>query len=125
MVHINADMPVTLNYVILAVSYLGGGLGNCAFVLLSGYLLIDKSFSVKRIIRLWFQVLCWSIFCGIIVFALGAHEVNVKTVLSMILFVIEVLSIFGVGIVLDLLREKLLEERMLILFYRTKCENIK
>ena len=84
MVHINADMPVTLNYVILAVSYLGGGLGNCAFVLISGYLLIDKSFSAKRIIRLWFQVLCWSIFCGIMAFALGTHDVNVKTVLSMI-----------------------------------------
>lgn len=84
MVHITADMPVTLNYVILAVSYLGGGLGNCAFVLISGYLLIDKEFSVKRIIRLWFQVLCWSIFCGIIAFAIGTHEVNVKSVLSMV-----------------------------------------
>lgn len=62
---------------------MGGGVGNCAFVLISGYVLIDKHFNLKRIIKLWIEVLTYSIFLGIIAYITKITLFSYSSLISM------------------------------------------
>lgn len=48
--------PLSLNWRVMALAKFGGGVGNCIFVLISGYLLHDKKFKLSRIIILWAEI---------------------------------------------------------------------
>lgn len=63
--------PLCLNWVILAFSRLGGGIGNCLFVLISGYLLYNKKFRISHVITLWAEVEFYSLISYILSTALG------------------------------------------------------
>ena len=62
--------PVCLNWVILAFSRLGV-IGNCLFVLISGYLLYNKKFRISHVITLWAEVEFYSLISYILSTALG------------------------------------------------------
>lgn len=49
---------------------MGRDIGNCIFVLITGYLLYNKKFTLKRIIKLWLDVWSYSIGIGIICYCL-------------------------------------------------------
>ena len=63
--------PLCLNWVILAFSRWGGGIGNCLFVLISGYLLYNKKFRISHVITLWAEVEFYSLISYILSTALG------------------------------------------------------
>lgn len=60
-----------LNWIIMAIARIGGGLGNCVFVLITGYLLIVKAFSFRRVIFLWLEVLFYSILTALFLYLIG------------------------------------------------------
>lgn len=64
---------------------MGGGTANCGFALISGYLLYDKPFDKKRIIRLWMEVWFYSVFCGTLAFCLHSirFPLNADNIFSM------------------------------------------
>ena len=75
---------VNLNWVILALACIGGGLGNCVYVIISGYMLVDKKFTVKRIIKLWLEVWFYSVTIGFICYATGITEFSLRGVVRML-----------------------------------------
>lgn len=50
-ISINSSMPITVNWLTLALARLGGAIGNCAFVIIGGYLLCMKEFDSRRVIN--------------------------------------------------------------------------
>lgn len=85
---VDGTMPITLNWITLAMARIGGGLGNCVFVLISGYLLIYKDFDTRRILKLWIQVLTYSIVIGLIGYVTGVVLFSIKSVVTMVLPII-------------------------------------
>ena len=77
-VHGGFNFPVssiTFNRLWQQFILMGGGLGNCIFVMLSGYFLINsKGLSFRKLFNLWTRIFFWSvtIYC---VFVLSGHEV--------------------------------------------------
>ena len=84
-ISINSSMPITGNWLTLAFARLGGAIGNCAFVIIGGYLLCMKEFDSRRVIKLWLQTLFYSIICGLIAFKIGVTDVSVKSIIMMLL----------------------------------------
>lgn len=84
-VPLTIDTPMSFNWFVLAVAYLGGGTGNCGFALISGYLLYNKSFNKKRVMRFWLEVWFYSVFCGTIAFLLHSTNfpLNKENIISM------------------------------------------
>lgn len=82
---INDGMPITLNWMALALAHQGGAIGNCAFVIIGGYFLCKKEFDSRRIIKLWIQTLFYSVVCGLIAFTLGLWNVTAEHIRSMLL----------------------------------------
>ncbi|MBQ7214678.1 MAG: acyltransferase [Synergistaceae bacterium] len=61
---------ITLNWVILSVCKMGGGLGNCIFALITGWLSVNRNFDARKILKLCVQVWIASVigqiaYCGI------------------------------------------------------------
>lgn len=56
-----ATAPLTANWVFLAFCRAGGGIANCTFVLITGYLLSEKHFKLSRICLLWLEVWMYSV----------------------------------------------------------------
>ncbi|KMO86057.1 hypothetical protein AB840_09940 [Megasphaera cerevisiae DSM 20462] len=83
-VAITAQMPFSFNWLILAMGRVGGGLGNCAFVLISGYLLINKEFHTKRIVKLWFEVWTYSVVLGIVAFMIKTEPFSIGSLVHML-----------------------------------------
>lgn len=52
---------ISLGWVTYAISAMGGGFGNCIFVLISGFLLCLKKFNFKRIVNLYLVVWFYSV----------------------------------------------------------------
>ena len=84
-ISINSSMPITGNWLTLAFARLGGAIGNCAFVIIGGYLLCMKEFDSRRVIKLWLQTLFYSIICGLIAFKIGVIDVSIKSIIMMLL----------------------------------------
>lgn len=84
-ISINSSMPITGNWLTLAFARLGGAIGNCAFVIIGGYLLCTKEFDSRCVIKLWLQTLFYSIICGLIAFKIGIIDVSIKRVIMMLL----------------------------------------
>ncbi len=84
-ISINSTMPITENWLTLAFARLGGAIGNCAFVIIGGYLLCTKEFDSRRIIKLWLQTFFYSVVCGLIAFKMGIVDVSIKKIVMMLL----------------------------------------
>lgn len=80
-ISIDSTMPITGNWLSLAFARLGGAIGNCAFVIIGGYLLCMKAFDSRRIIKLWLQTFFYSVVCGLIAFKMGLIDVSIKKLL--------------------------------------------
>lgn len=84
-ISINSNMPITGNWLTLAFARLGGAIGNCAFVIIGGYLLCTKEFDSRRIIKLWLQTFFYSVVCGLIAFKMGIIDISIKKIVMMLL----------------------------------------
>ena len=84
-VQITANDEISLNWIVLAVSRVFGGICNCAFVLSTGYFLCEKKASLTRIARLWLQVLFYSILCGTAAFLMGLEPLSLVSLAKMLL----------------------------------------
>ena len=84
-ISIDSTMPITENWLTLAFARLGGAIGNCAFVIIGGYLLCMKEFDSRRIIKLWLQTFFYSVVCGLIAFKMGLIDVTIKKIVMMLL----------------------------------------
>ncbi|MBQ3922434.1 MAG: acyltransferase family protein, partial [Spirochaetales bacterium] len=82
-IQITANDEITFNWLILAISRIFGGICNCVFVLCTGYFLCMKKFSLERIIKLWLEVLFYSILSEIIAFVVKIEPFSIKTILRM------------------------------------------
>lgn len=58
---LNSNLPVTGNWFILDFAGLGGGIGNCIFVLISGYFLYTDRFKLKKVLKLFLMVLFYTV----------------------------------------------------------------
>ncbi|MBO4416446.1 MAG: acyltransferase [Lachnospiraceae bacterium] len=81
---INYSQPMSFSYILLAISRIWGDIGNCCFILISGYFLYTKQFSIKKVFRLWFEVFIYSVFSGCLCFLLGIEEPTFFNVTSML-----------------------------------------
>lgn len=70
---------ISLNWWFLAIGRMGGGVGNCLFVLISGYLLFEKDFKLRRVLKLWLEVLFYSIVCGLFSIYLSTDSFSFDT----------------------------------------------
>ena len=75
---------LNMSWGILAFARIGGGLGNCVFVLISGYVLCDKPFKLSRILKLWAEVFFYSVIIGSICYCLSIVEFTPKSFIKMI-----------------------------------------
>lgn len=78
-------VPLSFNWMVLALFRMGGGIGNCIFVLITGYLLYNKSFTLKRIIKLWMEVWCYSVGIGTICYLTGITSFSIKGLIKMVM----------------------------------------
>lgn len=74
--------PFSLNWAVLAFAKIGGGVGNCIFVLITGYLLGDKKFKLSRIVVLWAEIWFYSVIFGITALYLGVWEISFVSIVS-------------------------------------------
>ncbi|MBO6257742.1 MAG: acyltransferase family protein [Succinivibrio sp.] len=75
-VKVTDNLPTDLNFLFLAFFHLGGGIGNCLFVLITGYLLCDKTFKIRRLILLYSEILFYSVISYYIAVKRGHVEPN-------------------------------------------------
>ena len=84
-VQISANDAVTVNWLVIAISRIFGGICNCTFVLCTGYFLCTKKFNVERILKLWLEVWFYSVLCGTIAFIIKIEPVSKKSILAMLM----------------------------------------
>ena len=87
-VKISADMPLTINWMLMAFFRCWGALGNCAFVFITGYFMIEKKQNFKRLLKLWFQVWIFSISIGFVCFTFGIVQFSWGSLIKMLFPVI-------------------------------------
>ena len=87
-VRITSDLPLTLNWCVLAGASIFGAIGNCVFMFITGYFLCDKPFRVRRLTLLWGQVFFYSVLCRIITVSTGIDTLNIGTLVKTIFPVI-------------------------------------
>ena len=73
---LNHAEPNTINWFLLAGAGLGGGVGNCIFVLISGYFLYAKKFKPITILKLTLEVLFYSLIGGLIGILYGTYHMS-------------------------------------------------
>ena len=55
------QIPITMNRIFALLVLMGGKIGVNIFVLISGYFLINSNFKIKKLLKLWLQVMFYSI----------------------------------------------------------------
>lgn len=75
------DLNFNLNWLTMAFARLGGGLGNCIFILITGYLLVLKKFTFKRVIFLWLEVLFYSFITALFLYLIGEKIPKIDKIL--------------------------------------------
>lgn len=69
-----SDVALSPNWGVLALAKLGGGIGNCTFALISGYLLYERRFRPSRLAVLWLEVMFYSCISFLISVATHTYE---------------------------------------------------
>lgn len=81
---LTSSQPLTLGWNILAIPRIVGGICNCVFMLVSGYFLYQKKFSIKNVFRLWFQVWFYSVVLGTVCYIWGMEAFSIKSLIKML-----------------------------------------
>jgi surface polysaccharide O-acyltransferase-like enzyme len=81
---ITANDTISINWCILSFSRIFGGICNCIFVLITGYFQYEKKFNLIRILKLWLEVLFYSVLCGTIAFLIRIEPFSIKSLIKMI-----------------------------------------
>lgn len=80
-----ADTPLTFNWLTLASARIWGGICNSVFMLTTGYFLSGKhGFNCSKLIKLYSQVLFYSIISGAIVLLFGYEQFSVSKIVKMV-----------------------------------------
>lgn len=82
------NVPLSWSWTFLAFFKLWGGIGDCCFVLITGYLYHNRSIKLKRITNLWCSVWFYSVLLGMCCIAIGWGTVSYKGIVKMIFPVI-------------------------------------
>ena len=69
-----------LNFFCIDAAMLFAALGVNVFVLISGYFLVQKAFNLQRILRLWLEVLFYSVLFSALGWILGKEPLNARSV---------------------------------------------
>lgn len=83
-VELRATLPLAFNWMVLAFWGLWGGVSNCVFMLISGYFLVNKTFKLKSIVRLYGQVWFFSVLTGVLAYTSGTMSLTYDSMLSVI-----------------------------------------
>lgn len=83
-VELRATLPFTFNWMVLAFAGLGAGTPNCVFMLISGYFLVDSTFKVKNIVRLYGQVWFYSVLTGVLAFVFKVIAIDFNSITSVL-----------------------------------------
>lgn len=70
------EAPFNISWIMLAFGRMGGGIGNCIFVLVTGYVLYGQEYKLYRIIKLWLEIFFYSIVLGCISYILNIQEIT-------------------------------------------------
>ena len=73
---------ITFNWLLLAICFAGGGTGNCIFVIITGYLMVNKKFAFKRIVKLWLEVMFYSVVIAIICYYRGIDTYSRESIIK-------------------------------------------
>lgn len=68
---INYDNALAVNTAFEYISRIGGGLGNCLFMILTGYFCSKSVFRLNRLYKVWGQVFFYSVFSYLVACELG------------------------------------------------------
>ena len=60
-----------------------GGIGDCVFVIITGFLYRDKKFKWERMLLLWLEVWFYSVFLGVMCIGTGISEISFKALIKM------------------------------------------
>lgn len=74
------DLSIIFNRFVLPLSNLGG-IGVTLYILITGYFMIDKRFDIKRILKLEFIVIFYSVLSLIICFFISNELISVKKII--------------------------------------------
>ena len=78
------SVPLSFNRIVLEILRIGGGFGNCIFVLLCGYFLVDSTIKKKKIIKLYSQVFFYSVILGLLAMYLGILPLSFENIKNII-----------------------------------------
>ena len=63
-----SELPITIDWIVMDFARVGGAIGNCAFVLITGYFMYNKTITKERLFKTWFQIFVYSMGCGLIAY---------------------------------------------------------
>ena len=72
------DNSLYANKLIVQLLSLGGKLGVNCFILITGYFTIDSSFKIRKVVRLWLEILFYSVGISLIFYCTGLADFNMK-----------------------------------------------
>ncbi len=81
-IQITGTMPYSIDWFVLAFTRIGGAMGNCAFILITGCFMYNKQLHLKSLIKLWLAVFFYTVFSGIIAHYYGWNQFSFKYILS-------------------------------------------
>ena len=81
---ISNEVNLSLNYYAGIFFFSGGDIANGVFILITGYLLYDKSFNLNRWIKLIMQVMFYSVFSWGIAILLNAEPISLYVIYHML-----------------------------------------
>lgn len=70
---------ISFNRILYQISRVGGGFGNICFILICGYFMVDSEFRIKKIFRLWLEMLFYSVGCLIVACFVSGEVLGLTT----------------------------------------------
>ena len=80
-----AEQVLSANKLFLQLITFGGELGVCCFILITGYFMINSTFKIKKLLKLVFEVLFYSVGIMLIFYGFGLAEFNLTTLVKSLL----------------------------------------
>lgn len=75
-IKITSLMPLNIDWIVMSFARVGGAIGNCIFVLISGYFMWQMKFRVRNVIKLWLEVFFYSVVSFVVADYLGFVETH-------------------------------------------------
>lgn len=82
---ITYDNALTVNTAFEYFCRIGGGLGNCIFMIMTGYFMSKSEFRIKKLVKIWGQVFFYSVLSYIIACSLEVTYFNKKNFIEALL----------------------------------------